>query len=231
MKKITLLLTAFFISTVAFAQTIAINNLGTIGTEFYQGQTISLEIVLTGIDGNFEVGFTGSPAPDLHSSAVSIDVANTTADLNAFVGGFGDNAGFTNTFINLAGRTVQSGTVTLNVTVPSTFTFGGNPTISEFIVLTLNGGSATGNQAVTIHFDSSTLSTKNFNKNKLAAYYNASIDAIVVDSKISGDYSIYDLTGRKISKGVISNEISMSSIKSGGLYILTTDSGVLKFAK
>lgn len=228
MKKITLLLTAFFMSSVAFAQTITLANASEL-TEIYQGETISMEIALTDIDGNFEVGFTGGP--DLVMSAVSIDAANTTTDLNAFVGGFGENPGFTTTFINLAGRTVQAGTVTLNVTVPSDFTFpGGATTISEFFVLTLNGGSATGNEAVTIHFDSSTLSTKDFSKNKLDAYYNASIDAIIVDSKISGDYSIYDLTGRAISKGIISNEISIASLRSG-MYILSTKSGSLKFVK
>ncbi|OBQ55915.1 hypothetical protein JJL45_06185 [Tamlana sp. s12] len=230
MKKITLLFVALVVNTVTFAQTISLNNLGTIGTEFYQGQTISLEIALTGIDGNFEVGFTGGP--DLAGSAVSIDAAKTTAELNAFVGAFGDTSSSTNTFINLAGRTVQSGTVTLNVTVPSDFTFtGGGQTVSEFIVLTLNGGSATGNEAVTIHFDQSTLSTNNFNKDKLAAYYNASTDALVVDSKISGDYAIYNLTGKLVSKGIISNQISLNTLKSGSIYVFATKSGVLKFAK
>jgi hypothetical protein len=51
-----------------------------------------------------------------------------------------------------------------------------------------------------------------------------------MDTKISGDYSIYDLTGRVISEGAVSNQISTSSLKSG-LYILATESGVLKFVK
>ncbi|GAA4933792.1 hypothetical protein GCM10023314_02820 [Algibacter agarivorans] len=75
------------------------------------------------------------------------------------------------------------------------------------------------------------LSTNDFNKSKLAAFYNANLDAIVFDSKISGDYSIYDLTGRVISKGAISNEISTASLKGGAMYILSTESGVLKFVK
>jgi hypothetical protein len=74
------------------------------------------------------------------------------------------------------------------------------------------------------------LSTNDFNKNKLAAYYNTNLDAVVMDNQISGDYSIYDLTGRVISEGVVSNEISTASLKSG-LYILATESGVLKFVK
>lgn len=74
------------------------------------------------------------------------------------------------------------------------------------------------------------LSAKDFNKSKLTAFYNAKLDAIVVDSKISGDYSIYDLTGRMISKGAISNQISTASLR-GGMYILSTKSGVLKFVK
>lgn len=80
-------------------------------------------------------------------------------------------------------------------------------------------------------FDSSAiLSLSGFNKNKLTAYYSTKLDAVVLDTKMSGDYSIYDLTGKVILAGSVSTEISTASLKSG-LYILATDSGVLKFVK
>ncbi|WP_067148295.1 T9SS type A sorting domain-containing protein [Pseudotamlana agarivorans] len=74
------------------------------------------------------------------------------------------------------------------------------------------------------------LSTNDFNKNKLAAYYNSKLDAVLVGNSVSGDYAIYDLSGRKVVNGVVSNEISTASLKSG-LYILSTAQGVLKFVK
>ena len=75
-----------------------------------------------------------------------------------------------------------------------------------------------------------TLSSKDFNKTKLAAYYNASKEAIVVDNAVSGKYEIYNLLGQSVKNGEFSREISVSSLKSG-LYILTSEAGTLKFAK
>ncbi|MEW4925414.1 T9SS type A sorting domain-containing protein [Algibacter sp. 2305UL17-15] len=76
------------------------------------------------------------------------------------------------------------------------------------------------------------LSTNDFNKNKLAAFYSSSKDAVVISNStvIGSDYKVYDLTGRTIKTGKVSNEISVSTLKTG-LYILATDKGVLKFAK
>ncbi|WP_430928718.1 T9SS type A sorting domain-containing protein [Polaribacter marinivivus] len=73
------------------------------------------------------------------------------------------------------------------------------------------------------------LSTKSYNKLE-SSFYNPSKDVIVLTSNIEGEYNIYDLTGRSILKGKITNEILTSSLRSG-VYILKTDKGILKFAK
>ncbi|MDO6759396.1 T9SS type A sorting domain-containing protein [Tamlana sp. 2_MG-2023] len=92
-----------------------------------------------------------------------------------------------------------------------------------------NGGGATYINYVS-KIEEEILSSKDFNKNKLGAFYNAKLDAVVVDDALSGDYAIYDLTGRQVVKGAISSEISTSSLKRG-IYILSTKNGALKFAK
>ena len=86
-------------------------------------------------------------------------------------------------------------------------------------------------EAVLLQKANQVLSTSIFNKSKLDAYYNTSTGNVVVNSKdISGNYNIYDIMGRSISKGVIASEISVQNLVSG-IYFLTTDQGILKFAK
>ena len=94
------------------------------------------------------------------------------------------------------------------------------PNIDNFAELT----------ATTTVVADNTLRTNDFNKSKLAARYNASTDALVFDSSISGKYAIYNLLGQSVKQGTIAREVGVSTLKSG-MYILTTDSGTLKFAK
>ncbi|MGC6430704.1 MAG: T9SS type A sorting domain-containing protein [Jejuia sp.] len=229
MKKITFLIFLLGVC-LGNAQTIAINNLGTIGTDFYQGQTIKVEVVLTGVDGNFEIGFTGGP--DLASSSVVIDAANTTTDLAAFVGGFGDNAGFTNTFINLAGRTVNDGTVTLDILVPSDFTFAsGISSVDVQLVTVLNGGSANSSDDITIFVDQAALSTKSFEK--FSSFYpNPVNDVIYINNDVqTKSYKVISITGALLKE--IDGEarsIDVSDLKTG-IYFLSTDDRVGKFVK
>ena len=76
-----------------------------------------------------------------------------------------------------------------------------------------------------------TLATRNFQKNSLSAFYNSSIEALVLtNNDITEAYKVYDIAGRTILKGTISNEINVSSLKSG-FFILATDKGSLKFVK
>ncbi|GIZ07986.1 T9SS type A sorting domain-containing protein [Flavobacterium sp. UMI-01] len=76
-----------------------------------------------------------------------------------------------------------------------------------------------------------TLSTENFNKNELkSSFYNPSFDTIIIGDHVEGKYSIYDLSGKIVLNGTISSEINVSSLASG-LYILSTNKGVLKFGK
>ncbi|WP_241910544.1 T9SS type A sorting domain-containing protein [Pseudotamlana carrageenivorans] len=100
-------------------------------------------------------------------------------------------------------------------------------------VLQIVGSNADGNTYINyvVDIEEEILNAKSFNKNKLSAIYNASTEAIVInDINIVGDYAIYDLTGRSVLNGVISNKISVATLNSG-LYILSTESGTLKFVK
>ncbi|WP_194768758.1 T9SS type A sorting domain-containing protein [Tamlana sp. I1] len=109
----------------------------------------------------------------------------------------------------------------------STLPSGNKYVLVVFLSAEPGQGTANGTRDIII---SSTASTNDFNNTKLAAYYNSRVDAVVVNSSVSGDYAIYDLTGREIVNGEVSNEISTASLKSG-LYILSTAQGVLKFVK
>ena len=76
-----------------------------------------------------------------------------------------------------------------------------------------------------------TLSNANFNSsNLLSAFYNANKNVIEMTDNASGEFSIYNLLGQSVLNGNISKEINVEALKSG-LYILSTDKGVLKFAK
>ncbi len=74
------------------------------------------------------------------------------------------------------------------------------------------------------------LSTDDFNKSKLKGFYSATRESVVINDRIDGDYSIYNLLGQSVLKGEVSNEISVGTLKTG-IYILTTDKGTLKFVK
>ncbi|TXE09944.1 hypothetical protein FUA26_10695 [Seonamhaeicola algicola] len=75
------------------------------------------------------------------------------------------------------------------------------------------------------------LSTVDFNKSKLDAFYSSNKDALVLSTAIYGDYKIFNLLGQSVQEAKIeSREISITNLKSG-MYILATDHGILKFAK
>ena len=70
-----------------------------------------------------------------------------------------------------------------------------------------------------------------FNKNKLtSSFYSANKKAIVINDNVQGKYSIYNLLGQSVLQGKIAKEIKVETLKSG-LYILTTEKGILKFVK
>ena len=79
--------------------------------------------------------------------------------------------------------------------------------------------------------DLTTLSTESVIKNKLTStFYSASKEAIVVNDKIEGKFSIFNLLGQSVLKGKISKEINVKDL-TPGLYILSTEHGRLKFVK
>jgi hypothetical protein len=85
--------------------------------------------------------------------------------------------------------------------------------------------------AIEVLDSSGTLSTKDFSITKLqATFYSSNRDAIIVNDRISGKFTIYNLIGQSVLTGEISNRIGVETLKSG-LYILSTKDGVLKFAK
>ena len=76
-----------------------------------------------------------------------------------------------------------------------------------------------------------TLSNSKFSKSKLtSAFYSASKRAIVINDNIQGKFSIYNLLGQSVLKGTLAKQINVETLKSG-LYILSTESGSLKFVK
>ena len=85
--------------------------------------------------------------------------------------------------------------------------------------------------AIEVLDSNGTLATKDFSKTKLeATFYSSKRDALIVNDRISGKFTIYNLTGQSVLKGEISNRIGVETLNSG-LYILSTKDGVLKFAK
>lgn len=74
-----------------------------------------------------------------------------------------------------------------------------------------------------------TANTTKFNKLE-ASFYNSSKDAVILNNNLKGSYKIYDLTGRTLVKGEVSNEVNVSTLRSG-VYFLKVDGGILKFAK
>ena len=85
--------------------------------------------------------------------------------------------------------------------------------------------------AIEVVKSTETLATRDFQKNSLSAFYNSSKEALILtNNDVTGAYKVFDVTGRIILKGTISNEINVSSLKSG-LFILATDKGSLKFVK
>ena len=76
-----------------------------------------------------------------------------------------------------------------------------------------------------------TLSTKYISRTKLeATFYSSNRDALIVNDRISGEFTIYNISGQSVLNGEISNSISVETLKSG-IYILSTKEGVLKFVK
>ncbi|MDO6761269.1 T9SS type A sorting domain-containing protein [Tamlana sp. 2_MG-2023] len=79
--------------------------------------------------------------------------------------------------------------------------------------------------------DLATLSDEDLNKENLTStFYSSNRDAIVVNDKIDGTFTIFNLMGQAVLKGNISNEISLTNLNTG-LYIFSTENGSLKFAK
>lgn len=76
-----------------------------------------------------------------------------------------------------------------------------------------------------------TLSTDNFKKSKLSnSFYSQSENSIIINDEVTGRFIVSDLSGKTVISGTISPKINVSSLASG-LYVLSTKSGVLKFAK
>lgn len=237
MKKITFLLMFIGMATVSHAQAVAstvsitqINGVATATflsshTNLIEGEVLTLTINYKNVLANPAETAT-FPNPRirvriLNNYAVISGAVESTLDVTTL-------------------ETVQ--TATVNVTVPDV-------TANIPIVLSPSSGAriqalAYGNQTTVPALgmvygysgayslnDLVTLSTENFNKNELASsYYKASNNAVIIGENIEGNYTIYDLSGKTVSKGKISSEINVSNLNSG-VYVLSTSKGTLKFAK
>ncbi|WP_282135837.1 hypothetical protein [Seonamhaeicola maritimus] len=122
-------------------------------------------------------------------------------------------------------------TIDINMQVPDVVVDYGD-TIRIFVVAegTTSSISANTDPQRYLLNDELSLSTENFNKNKLNSFYSVDRDAVVIKDRLEGGYSIYNLMGQEVLEGKILGEISVSTLKTG-LYILSTEYGALKFAK
>ncbi len=220
MKKITLLL-SFFIATICYSQELVVSQIGGMAPgDFHAANTNLVE-----------------------GSTVTLTIAYTNMGVNQFVG-LAIAARFLDDPFNLLGVQVDTPITTsateqtfdVDLVVPDVTSNQAKVKIQIFGDTNLfsYAGTASGGCCgleFTIN-DLITLSTEDFNKNKLPAFYNASLDAIVIKDRIDSGYSIYNLLGQSVLEGEIANadKISVESLKSG-LYILSTKEGTLKFVK
>lgn len=82
----------------------------------------------------------------------------------------------------------------------------------------------------TFNIDSTVLSVSKVKNVLDNVYYSQGIDAIKINSDISGEYSIYNMTGVAVQSGLISSEISVESLQTG-IYVFVTQNGSIKFVK
>jgi hypothetical protein len=85
-------------------------------------------------------------------------------------------------------------------------------------------------------FDKSTLSSQNFTRKetKISIYPNPSSANIqLIGLETTQQYSIYDMSGRQVSKGkaLTNANIDISTLTSGVYFIKTENGGVSKFIK
>lgn len=62
------------------------------------------------------------------------------------------------------------------------------------------------------------------------SFYNAKIDAIILNKQSVGDFSIFNINGQIVMTGKLSKQINVSTLKSG-FYIFKTERATLKFIK
>ncbi len=209
MKKITLLL--FLATSFTFAQRIVeiVTINGESLNDFITNTSNTLNI---GTEYDFVIDFSGQETSD------------NDLIIKVLTAGFGDTANIASVPI-----TTASGQLTVTL-IPSAEVSGG---IIQVRTTTSENFANSGDNVFDYGWNvDPALSTEDFNKNKLQAFYSTSRDAIVVKDRIDGGYSIYNLLGQSVLEGDIANaeEINVGNLKSG-LYILSTKQGTLKFIK
>ncbi|TXG39777.1 hypothetical protein [Seonamhaeicola maritimus] len=244
MKKITLVLSLLLMS-ISFAQRVEptfdwtnksdyqIN--GEEAVTFKPGDVVSIEMTYT-------MGSTGG-VNDVFNFILAGLQDEAFADVDPSTGTWA-NETVANTAYQYPGAGT-GGVSTASITIPNDIVLNSadaNLTyrILTYLAYTPDGGSTiyggTGASDPTLVYVRSQaevdaiLSTSEFNKKSLKAYYSSDRNTVVMRDRLVGGYSIYNLMGQEVLEGEISNQISVETLKSG-LYILSTAYGSLKFVK
>lgn len=247
MKKITFLI--FLVCTMAFAQvppTFSWTNKadyqinGESAVTFKPGQEITVEITYT-------VGSTATPNPNEFWFILVGLQDEPMADVDPLTGTWANDFVTPEQYPGAGTGGVTTATFTVPMSTPLN---SSNPNLTYRmlnymaywdgdIMGTRDGSNATyggpGASDPTLVYIRSqaeidALSTVNFNKNKLDAFYSADRSAIVFQKNIDGDFKIFNMVGQSVQEGKVSKEVRVETLKTG-LYILTTDYGTLKFVK
>ncbi len=254
MKKITLLLLAFAVSSISLtAQT------------YYSTQLNGGTVYNSNLNTDQWTGFgwAGTPNHSFGNATKSMTLVITDYDAsNPSVGdplvvkfgrnGMGSGAlqwNFDNdvTIATLTAADFTGGSATVNFDIPTgtipvdqTTNYvgydAGPPAVQGYMwLLQIAGANPPGDPTFinyTINIENEILNVSELSNGKLNASYISSIDAVVInDNNLDGRaYKVFNMLGQNVLEGDVSREINVSALKSG-LFILATEEGSFKFLK
>ncbi|WP_282036596.1 T9SS type A sorting domain-containing protein [Saccharicrinis aurantiacus] len=147
-----------------------------------------------------------------------------------FLDGYGTIANESGAVIDVSANPT-SGTETVVISVPNsdvTKATGGR--LQAFTKDHISGGDVSAYFGTFDFVDGTPLAMGSVKADLSSCYYAASKSAIVMDPDLEGDYAIYNLSGQLVLNGTVESQINVSALSSG-MYILSCNGGVLKFAK
>lgn len=228
MKRIIFSSVLLLFTALVFGQTITLNNAAALGTKFYQGQSITLELTATNITDQFiAIGASGS---DLEPSDITSVTSDPILDPVIMVGTFGTGNEATEAFIDFGPNFPFTGDITVTLTIPSNFDFDGGSSVDTTLLLrSQNDFSGTNNiEGITIFESQAALSIKEISPNKLSDY-SYDTDSNIITLTTPANYSVYNLAGNVVAEG-LSSAISLAGLVDG-VYIVATANSTTKVVK